>query len=249
MTSKITPTLSFGLIELVYGESARLWTYSDSMGAFSYSSSNPNVATILGNIIIAVSIGTTTITINQAEDENYNAAQITSLLFVARVTPIINFEAITRGIYYNTVELLATSTNPYSPIIYKIVNNPEIASIEGNILTFNGFGIVSVVAFQDGNELYAPFSSKRRFTRVSSPSYPLTSLAVSVTKDSVTHEQDIPLPSLKQGHNSVLITNPNIINILDNNPGQNLHSIKATYNNGESVIHYKSEPPIFNPSS
>lgn len=76
---------------------------------------------------------------------------------------------------------------------------------------------------------------------MSSPSYPLTSLAASVTKDSVTYEQDIPLSSVRRlGNNSVLITNPNIINILNENPGQNTHShsIKATYNNGERVIHF-----------
>jgi len=240
MTSKITPTLSLPLRELVYGESARLWTSSDSTGMFSYSSSNPNVAIISGNTITAVSIGLTTITVDQAEDANYNAARITSLLYVLRNVPIITFSVITNGVYYDTVDLFATSTNPFSPIIYEIVNNPEIASIEGNRLTFNGFGTVSVVAFQWPNEFYDSVSSIRTFTRVSSPSYPLTSLAVSVTKDSVTHEEDIPLSSVKRlGNNSVLITNQNIINILNQNPGQNLHSIKATYNNGERVIHFK----------
>jgi hypothetical protein len=207
---------------------------------FSYSSSNSNVAIISGNTITAVSIGLTTITVDQAEDANYNAARITSLIYVFPKVPIITFSVITNGVYYDTVDLFATSTNPYSPFIYEIVNNPEIASIEGNRLTFNGFGTVSVVAIQEGNEFYTSVSSIRIFTRVSSPSHPLTSLAVSVTKDSVTHEQDIPLPSVKcLGNNSVLITNPNIINILNNNPGQNLHTIKATYNNGEKIIHFR----------
>ena len=82
MTSKITPTLSFPLRELVYGESAILITQSESAGMFSYSSSNSNVAIISGNTITAVSIGLTTITVDQAEDANYNAAQITSLIYV-----------------------------------------------------------------------------------------------------------------------------------------------------------------------
>jgi hypothetical protein len=240
MTSKITPTLSFPLRELVYGESAILITQSESAGMFSYSSSNSNVAFISGNTITAVWIGLTTITVDQAEDANYNAAQITSLIYVFPKIPIITFSVITNGVYYDTVDLFATSTNPYSPIIYEIVNNPEIASIEGNRLTFNGFGTVSVRAFQEANEFYTSVASIRTFTRVSSPSHPLTSLAVSVTTDSVTHEQDIPLPSLNRGPNKVLITNPNIINILNENPGaySNLHSIKATYNNGERVIHF-----------
>ncbi len=240
--NKGTPTLSFPLREVVYGESAILFTYSDSTGMFSYSSSNPNVAIISGNTITTVSIGSSTITVDQAEDANYNAARNISLLYVLRKIPIITFSVITNGVYYDTVDLFATSTNPFSPIIYEIVNNPEIASIEGNRLTFNGFGTVSVSAFQEANEFYTSVSLIRTFSRVSSPSYPLTSLALSVTKDLVTHEEDITLSSVNRlGNNSVLITNPNIINILNENPGEysNLYSIKATYKNGERVIHFK----------
>ena len=242
--NKGTPTLSLAPITKVYGDTSfSLSPSSNSTGAFSYSSSNSSVATVLGSTVTIQGVGSSTITVNQTEDSNYNASQgqVTALLTVYRGIPIITFSAITRGVYYNTVDLFATSTNPYSPIIYE-VNNLEIASIEGNRLTFNGFGTVSVIAFQEGNEFYAPVSSIRTFTRVSSPSHPLTSLAMSVTKDSVTHEQDIPLPSVNRlGNNSVLITNPNIINIFDNNPGaySNLHSIKATYNNGEKIIHFR----------
>ena len=154
MTSKITPTLMFPLRDLVHGESATLLTYSESTGAFSYSSSNPNVAFISGNTITAVSIGLTTITINQAEDNNYNAAQITSLLYVHPSIPMIMFEAKTNGVYYNTIELLAISTNPYSPIIYGFVNNPEDYLSKSHLVVLpslsEGFGIAVVEAMQLG---------------------------------------------------------------------------------------------------
>lgn len=230
----------FPLRDLVYGESATLLTYSESTGAFSYSSSNPNVAFISGNTITTVSIGLTTITINQAEDNNYNAAQITSLLYVHPIIPMIMFEAKTNGVYYNTIELLAISTNPYSPIIYGFVNNPEIASIEGNILTFNGFGTVAVIAFQPGNEFYTPVSFIRTFTRKNqqlSPSNTLTSFAMIATKDSVTHEQHIPLSIVNRlGPNKVPITNPNITDIFSQNSLHNEYSIRATYATGMLFI-------------
>jgi hypothetical protein len=240
---KSAPTLSLAPIIKSYGDASFVLSpSSNSTGAFSYSSSNTSVATVSGNTVNIIGVGSSTITVDQAEDANYNASQgqVTALLTVARGIPIITFPVITNGVYYDTVDLFATSTNPFSPIIYEIVNNPEIASIEGNRLTFNGFGTVSVVAFQMPNEFYESVSSIRTFTRVSSPSHVLTSLAVSVTTDSVTHEEDIPLSSVKRlGNNSVIITNQNIINIFNQNPGQNLHSIKATYNNGERVIHFK----------
>mgnify|MGYP000411443009 CR=1 FL=1 len=57
-------------------------TSSAGTGAITYTSSNPAVATISGNVVTIVGIGTTTITATQAQDNNYNAASITTILTV-----------------------------------------------------------------------------------------------------------------------------------------------------------------------
>jgi gliding motility-associated-like protein len=57
-------------------------TSSAGTGAIIYTSSNPAVATISGNVVTIVGIGTTTITATQAQDNNYNAASITTILTV-----------------------------------------------------------------------------------------------------------------------------------------------------------------------
>jgi gliding motility-associated-like protein len=57
-------------------------TSSAGTGAITYTSSDPNVATISGNTVTIVGLGTTTITAIQAQDSNYNAASITTILTV-----------------------------------------------------------------------------------------------------------------------------------------------------------------------
>jgi len=54
---------------------------SNSVGAFSYTSSNTSVATIAGSTVTITGFGTTTITANQASDDaNYGSASITATL-------------------------------------------------------------------------------------------------------------------------------------------------------------------------
>lgn len=55
---------------------------SNSPGAFSYSSSNPAVATVAGNIVTITGMGTTTITAHQAASENYLAASVNASFVV-----------------------------------------------------------------------------------------------------------------------------------------------------------------------
>ena len=46
---------------------------SNSTGSITYTSLNPNVASVSGNTVTVVGTGTTQITLNQAEDDNYEA--------------------------------------------------------------------------------------------------------------------------------------------------------------------------------
>ncbi len=56
---------------------------SKGPGAFTYSSSNPAVATIAGDTVTIVSAGTTTITAEQAASGSYNASRTSAVLTVA----------------------------------------------------------------------------------------------------------------------------------------------------------------------
>jgi uncharacterized protein (TIGR02145 family) len=68
---------------------------SPSTGAFTYQSTNTNVATISGRTITFISPGTTTITANQDQTPNYQSATISCLLTVNGVTVTTRSGAIT----------------------------------------------------------------------------------------------------------------------------------------------------------
>ena len=55
---------------------------TNSSGSFSYTSSNPDVATISGNTVTIVGVGVTTITATQASYSNYSSASISATLTV-----------------------------------------------------------------------------------------------------------------------------------------------------------------------
>jgi hypothetical protein len=74
--SKADQTITFGaLTNRTFGDAPFALTATSSSGlAVSYSSSNTNVATISGNTVTIVGVGTTSITASQAGDNNFNAA-------------------------------------------------------------------------------------------------------------------------------------------------------------------------------
>ncbi|MDC3235143.1 hypothetical protein OBB02_03770 [Candidatus Puniceispirillum sp.] len=90
---------------------------SSSAGAFSYTSSNNNVATVSGNTVTVLGSGTSTITVSQASDGTYDAASATATLTVSEGgpnDPEVAFEAIKTNIeetssdnvYKNSIEHL-----------------------------------------------------------------------------------------------------------------------------------------------
>ncbi len=60
---------------------------SNSTGAFTYSSSNPSVATVDGNVITIIGIGNSVITASQASDDNFSAGTAVSTLVVSYPGP------------------------------------------------------------------------------------------------------------------------------------------------------------------
>ena len=76
-----TPTISnFSIPTKTFGESPFTITQptSNSLGSFSYTSSNLSVATISGNTIIIVGSGSSTITATQEATSNYTSGIITT---------------------------------------------------------------------------------------------------------------------------------------------------------------------------
>jgi hypothetical protein len=83
LNPSVTPTISdFNAITKYYFNRSTTITNptSNSTGTFSYASDNTNVATIEGNTITFIGVGTATITATQTADAPYKSRTVTTLL-------------------------------------------------------------------------------------------------------------------------------------------------------------------------
>ncbi|NBS50685.1 MAG: LamG domain-containing protein, partial [Verrucomicrobia bacterium] len=90
VVAKGSNNIIFGALPIKYvGDAAFNLTATASSGlTVTYTSSNTNVATVLGSLVTIMGEGTTTITANQAGDSNWNPA--TGVPQILRVVPAIN---------------------------------------------------------------------------------------------------------------------------------------------------------------
>jgi len=121
---------------------------STSPGAFSYLSSNTEVATIDGNTVTIKGAGTTTITVQQAATNNYESAQITVAVTVAKATPVVgSFESLTKT-YGDAAFQLSAPTSTSTGAFTFTSSNTNVASINGTQVTINGAGNTTITATQ-----------------------------------------------------------------------------------------------------
>jgi hypothetical protein len=129
---------------------------TNSNGAFTYTSSNTDVATIAGNMVIIVGAGTSTITAVQAMTSNYTSGTIATTLVVNLPTPQVGLLEITNKSLTNasfTIEDPTKPNNHTSTWTY-ISSDTTKATISGNNVTLLQSGIVTITASLVGDSLY-----------------------------------------------------------------------------------------------
>jgi alpha-tubulin suppressor-like RCC1 family protein len=151
-----TSLSNFSIPTKTYSDSAFTITQptTNSSGLFSYSSSNTSVATISGNIITIVGIGTTTITASQSATETHTSSTITTTLQINKSTPsITGFSFSTRR--YGTSPFIITppTSTSNSTFIYSS-SNTSVATISGNMVTIVGVGTANITATQGETSFY-----------------------------------------------------------------------------------------------
>ncbi len=140
----------FSLSEKSYGVAPYTITppTTPSIGAFTYTSSNSAVATIEGNIITIVGVGSSTITATQANSVNYTSATITTSLVVIKANPIISDFVVPEKTVGNPTFILTTPTTNSDGIFTYTSSNPLIATISGNRVRIIGPGTAIITATQ-----------------------------------------------------------------------------------------------------
>ncbi|HEY0653672.1 MAG TPA: choice-of-anchor tandem repeat GloVer-containing protein [Chryseosolibacter sp.] len=127
---------------------------STSALPLTFESSNTSVATVNGSEVTITGLGTTTITIKQAGNDNYYAAaDATTTLTVTKANQAIAFAPLTNKTMKDESFSLVASASSGLPVQFTS-SNPAIASITGSQVQIHSRGTISVTALQAGNEVY-----------------------------------------------------------------------------------------------
>ncbi|RYE21419.1 MAG: hypothetical protein EOP51_15665, partial [Sphingobacteriales bacterium] len=121
---------------------------TNTAGAFTYSSSDPAVASISGKVVTIVAPGTTTITVTQAATAPYLQTVKTFTLTVNPLAVISNFAATASANYGDAdISPAGTSTNSNVALVYSS-SDPTIAAIVAGKIQIKKPGVVTISANQ-----------------------------------------------------------------------------------------------------
>jgi hypothetical protein len=127
---------------------------TNSNGAFTYTSSNTAVATVSGNVITIVGVGSSTITATQAATTNYTSATTTGTLTVTKATPVLgNFLFTDKTIGSAAFQIDPPSSTSNGLITYTS-SNTAVATISGTTMTIIGVGSSTITATQATTTTY-----------------------------------------------------------------------------------------------
>lgn len=129
---------------------------SNSPGAFSFSSSDPAVASISGQQLTVHRSGETIITATQAATDDYSAASTTARLVVSLQAPTIGAWSLPTDLVYGGAPrtLVPPVSDSAAPFTYSS-SNPQVVQISGNQLQLVGAGTAVITATQPALGAYA----------------------------------------------------------------------------------------------
>jgi hypothetical protein len=122
---------------------------SNSSGAFTYISSNTNIATIAtGNTVTILGAGTTVITATQAASGIYTSKSTTAAFVVSVVAPTLRYFIIPKK-EFNDISFNLTDPSSNSIGLFTYVSsNPSVATISGRVVTIHAIGTSIITATQ-----------------------------------------------------------------------------------------------------
>ena len=165
--NQITAVISsFSVVTKTFGNAAFAITNppSNSTGAFTYTSSNTEVATIVGNTITIVGAGTSTITATQASTANYTSATKTAIFTVNKATPtLVTFYRPTSPLCGDPPSTLLAVTPSTGDFTYTS-SNTGVATIAGNVITIVGTGSTTITINQASTANYNSFTTTTSIT-------------------------------------------------------------------------------------
>ena len=163
--SKVPVTLTLADINKLFTDADFAITNpaSSSSGAFTYASSDTSVATISGNTLSIQGVGTSTISVSQAETATYAAGSTTATLTVSLDTGSISLADISKL----TTDTPFTISNPASSSTGAFTytsSDASVATISDNTVTIQGAGTSTITVNQASDGSYAAMSATATLT-------------------------------------------------------------------------------------
>ncbi|MGD1031461.1 MAG: immunoglobulin domain-containing protein [Opitutaceae bacterium] len=177
----VAQTITFPAISSVaYGAAPfALGATSTSGLTVSYTSSNTNVATIIGNMVTIVGVGSTTITASQGGNSTYAAAtSVTQTLTVNSASQTITFPAISAVTFGASPITLSATASSGLNVSYSS-SNTSVATVNGSTVTIVGAGSATITASQAGNSYYSAATSVAQTLTVNKAPQTITFSAIS----------------------------------------------------------------------
>jgi hypothetical protein len=128
---------------------------SDSSGAFRYTSSDTSVASISGNTVTILKIGTTTITAIQEETTNYSSGSIDASLNIQKNAPIIGILTIPQKTFGDASFTLTNPSSNSTGSFRYTSSDTSVATTSGNTVTILKVGDTTITAIQAETTIYA----------------------------------------------------------------------------------------------
>ena len=121
---------------------------TNSDGTFTYISSNTAVATIIGNVVTIVGMGTSIITACQEITNRFLPATITATITVENVKPVLTNFVIPAKIFGNDVFSITPPTSNSDGAFTYISSNTAVSTVTENVVTIIGAGTSTITASQ-----------------------------------------------------------------------------------------------------
>ncbi|MDI9355662.1 MAG: GLUG motif-containing protein [Chitinophagaceae bacterium] len=165
-------TISFTIPVKTYKDPVFTLAATASSGlTVQYSSSNTAIASINGSSVSINGAGTASITAYQGGNATYSSASVTRILIVNKASQNINFGSLANVTFGSSSFVLQASASTGLPILFS--TSSILVSINSNELTVTGkgAGVVSIIAYQIGNNNYLQASTTQTFTILPPISY------------------------------------------------------------------------------
>jgi hypothetical protein len=227
-----------------------------------FNSNNSAVATISGNTVTIIGVGTATITASQGGSSNYNAApNVQQTLTVSKANQTITFGSLPTKTFGDGPFTISASSSSGLPVTFSS-SNTAIATVSGNTITILGAGNVGILASQAGNANYNAATVVQQFLTIDKAAQtisfaPLPTKTVGDPSFTISATSSSGLPVTFSGNNAsvatisgttVTINGGGTVTITANQAG-NGNYLPATSASQQLTVNKLNQTITFNPLS